>query len=153
MEGHDGGKMTYSTTMEFKRELNTILLKRKVFYNFVEENCVLKMVVPLWKDDDYEKIPFNIGEEGDFCIYKNFHFYIKKKYKKCMRIVFIMGQEYFGVNMRRRFIDEVVANGDICVKDWYDKTIQKKQKDIIDYMGSTPKYQTQAGRVVVVKCC
>ena len=142
-----------STTMEFKRELNTILLKRKVYYNFVEEKCVLKIKVPLWGDEDDEKIPFNIGEEGDFCIYKNFHFYIKKKYKKCMRIVFIMGQEYFECNMRRRFIDEVVADGDICVKDWYDKTIQKKQKDIIDYMGSTPKYQTMAGRVVVVKCC
>ena len=47
---------------------------------------MIKTLVKNYEWDDEMEMPFEVGEEGEIVCYKNFHFYIHKKYKKTMTI-------------------------------------------------------------------
>ena len=87
---------------------------------------MIKTLVKNYEWDDDMGMPFNVGEEGDIVCYKNFHFYIHKKYKKTMTInYYFHSWELFKDDMERSCWIDVRRKGETFPQEHYER----KRKD------------------------
>ncbi len=111
MEGQDGRKMMMMEQAIADKKSYDARMKG-----------MIKTLVKNYEWDDDMEMPFEVGEEGEIVCYKNFHFYIHKKYKKTMTInYYFPSWEVFKDDMERSCWIDVRRTGETFPQEHYER--------------------------------
>ena len=102
---------------------------------------ILKGILKSYEWNDEMEMPFNVGEEGDVVCYKNFHFYIQKKYKKTMTIRYLTTLEHFKNKIANHCRVDIKRNGETFPQEHYDEHIRQLKLQLREWQGASPYHR------------
>ena len=101
---------------------------------------MIKTLVKNYEWDDDMEMPFDVGEKGEIVCYKNFHFYIHKKYKKTMTInYYFRSWEEFKDCMERRCWSDMIRKGVTFPQENYERK-RKDEKHMLSCWKGASRY-------------
>jgi hypothetical protein len=99
---------------------------------------ILKGILKSYEWDEDMEMPFEVGEEGDVVCYKNFHFYIQKKYKKTMTIRYLTELEHFKNKIANDCRVDIKQKGETFPQEHYDKIIREIKSQLRGWQDASP---------------
>jgi hypothetical protein len=123
--------------MEF--QMDKAIADKKSF-EFRKE--ILKGILKSYEWDEDMEMPFNVGEEGDVVCYKNFHFYIQKKYKKTMTIRYLTELEYFKNKIANHCRVDIKQKGVTFPQEHYDEHIRQLKFSLRCWQSASPYHRS-----------